>query len=144
MQIMGLLKADKHSEAGAPPSKELMEKMGALVEEITRAGVMLGTNGLQPSSKGKRVRLSGGKVTVTDGPFTESKELIASYALFQVKTMDEAIHWTTRFLEVLGEGECELRPIFEATDFSPDVFTPEEAKREEATRQAMGKNAAKR
>ena len=69
--------------------------------------------GCTPSAKGKRVRLAGGKVTVIDGPFTESKELVASYALFQVKSMDEAIHWTKRFLEVLGQGECELRPIFE-------------------------------
>ena len=118
MRILGMLKADKDSEAGAPPSKELMERMGTFIEEITKAGVMLSTDGLQPSAKGKRVQLAGGKVTVIDGPFTESKELIASYALFQVKSMDEAIHWTTRFLEVLGQGECELRPIFEAADFS--------------------------
>ncbi|MDR3619639.1 MAG: YciI family protein [Paludisphaera borealis] len=141
---MGLLKADKHSEAGAPPSMEMMERMGVFVEEVTKAGVLLGSDGLKPTSKGKRVRLSDGKVTVTDGPFTESKELIASYALFQVKTMDEAIKWTTRFLEVLGEGECELRPLFEASDFSPDVFPPEAAEREEATRQEMKRNAAKR
>jgi hypothetical protein len=137
---MGLLRADKHSEAGAPPSKELMAKMGLFVEEITKAGVMLATDGLQPSAKGARVRLSGGEVTVTDGPFTESKELIASYALFQVKSMAEAIHWTTRFLQVLGEGECELRPLFEASDFSPDVFPPEEVARDGATRARMQKN----
>ena len=89
------------------------------------------------------MRLAGGKVTVIDGPFTESKELVASYALFQVKSMDEAIHWTKRFLEVLGQGECELRPIFEPEDFSEEVFTPEERKREEATRQKMRRNAAK-
>jgi len=118
MRFMGLLKADKESEAGAPPSKDLMEKMGKFIEEITKAGVLLATDGLQPSSKGKRVRLSQGTVTVIDGPFTESKELIASYALFEVKSMAEAIEWTKRFLEVLGEGECELRPIFEAPDFS--------------------------
>ena len=117
--------------------------MGTFIEEVTKAGVMLATDGLQPSSKGKRVRLSGGKVMVIDGPFTESKELIASYALFQVKSMDEAIHWTKRFLEVLGKGECELRPIFEASDFSADVFPPEQAAREEATRQDMRRNAAK-
>ena len=75
---------------------------------------MLASDGLHPSAKGKRVKLAGGKFTIIDGPFTESKELVASYALFQVKTMDEAIHWTKRFLEVLGQGECELRPIFEA------------------------------
>ena len=144
MQILGLLRADKASEAGAPPSKELMARMGTFVEEMTKAGVMLATNGLHPSSKGKRVRLAGGKVTVIDGPFTESKELVASYAVFQVRSMDEAIHWTTRFLQVLGQGECELRPIFEPTDFSEDAFPPDQRAREEETRQKMGKNAAKR
>ena len=143
MRILGMLKADASTEAGVPPSKELIERMGRFVEEIARAGVMLATDGLQPSSKGKRVRLADGKVTVIDGPFTESKELVASYALFQVKSMDEAIHWTTRFLEVLGKGECELRPIFEPEDFSPDVFAPGERKREEATRGRMRKNAAR-
>ena len=143
MRIMGLLKADSESEAGAPPSAELMQKMGTLMEDITKAGVMLATDGLKPSSEGKRVRLSNGKVTVLDGPFTESKELIASYAVFQVNTWDEAIHWTRRFLEVLGEGECELRPIFEASDFPSDIFPPEEAAREEAVRAEMQKNAAR-
>jgi hypothetical protein len=143
MRILGLLKADKHSEAGAPPSKELLERMGKFIEEITKAGVMLATDGLQPSSKGARVKLSGGKVTVTDGPFTESKELVASYALFQVKTMAEAIEWTKRFLNVLGEGECELRPIFEASDFAPDIFSPEQSSREDETREEMKRNAVK-
>ncbi len=117
--------------------------MGKFIEEITKAGVMLATDGLQPSSKGARVKLSGGKVTVTDGPFTESKELVASYALFQVKTMAEAIEWTTRFLNVLGEGECELRPIFEASDFAPEIFSPEQSAREDALREEMQRNAAK-
>jgi hypothetical protein len=138
-----MLKADAHSEAGAPPGKELMARMGAFVREITEAGVMLATNGLYPSSKGKRVRLAGGKITVIDGPFTETKELVASYALFQVKTMDEAIHWTTRFLQVLGHGECELRPIFEPEDFSAELLPPEARVRGEATRRAMQVNAAK-
>ena len=117
MRIMGLLKADRHSEAGTPPSPELLAKMGKFMEEIGRAGVLVATDALQPSSAGARVRLSAGKITVTDGPFTESKELVASYAMFQVKSMAEAIEWTTRFLNVLGEGECELRPLFEASDF---------------------------
>ena len=124
MRILGLLKADESSEAGAPPTKELIEKMGTFIGEITKAGVLLATDGLQPSSKGARVKLSGGKVIVTDGPFIETKELVASYALFEVKTMAEAIEWTTRFLKVLGEGECELRPIFEASDFAPESFLP--------------------
>jgi hypothetical protein len=118
MRILGMLKADKDSEAGAPPSMELMERMGTFIDEVMKAGVLVTTDGLTPSSMGKRVRLSGGKVTVIDGPFTESKELIASYALFEVTSMDEAIKWTTRFLDVLGEGECELRPIFDPMDFA--------------------------
>jgi len=144
MRVMGLLKADKDSEAGAPPSKELMERMGAFIEEVTKAGVLLATDGLQPSAKGKRVRVAGGKVTVTDGPFTESKELVASYALMEVKSMAEAVEWTRRFLEVLGKGECEIRPLFEPTDFPPEVFSPEEAKREDATREQMKKNVKKK
>ena len=119
MRFMGLLKADKHSEAGVPPSPELMQRMGTFIEEITTAGVLVATDGLQPSSKGARVKLSGGKFMVTDGPFTETKELIASYALFEVKSIEEAIEWTKRFLQVLGEGECEIRPLFEPADFGP-------------------------
>ncbi len=113
MRFLGLLKADEHSEAGAPPPPEMMERMGKFMEAITKAGVLISTGGLQPSSKGVRVRFSEGKVTVTDGPFTESKELIASYALLEVKSKEEAIEWTTRFLKALGQGECELRPLFE-------------------------------
>jgi hypothetical protein len=144
MRILGMLKADASSEAGAPPSKELMERMGVFIEEVTKAGVLADSNGLHPSSKGKRVRLADGKITVIDGPFAESKELVASYAFFQVKSMDEAIHWTKRFLEVLGKGECELRPIFEPEDFAPDIFPPEERAREEERRDRMRRNAAKK
>jgi hypothetical protein len=141
MRILGMLKADPSSENGAPPSKELMERMGVFIEEITKAGVMVDTNGLHPSSKGKRVKLANGKLTVIDGPFTESKELVASYAIFQVKTMDEAVMWTKRFLEVLGQGECELRPIFDPADFSPEVFSPEQAAHEDGLRRQMTGNA---
>ncbi len=119
MRILGLLKADATSEAGVPPSSELMERVGKFIEEIAKAGVLLATDGLHPSARGKRVRLTDGKITVIDGPFTESKELVASYALFQVTSMDEAVMWTQRFLEALGEGECELRPIFDRSDFEP-------------------------
>ena len=125
MRCLGLLKADRYSEADAPPSPELMEKMGKFMEAITKAGVLLSTGGLLPSSKGARVRVSEGKVTVTDGPFTETKELVASYALLEVKSMAEAIEWTTRFLKVLGEGECEIRPLFEATASAADVSPTE-------------------
>jgi hypothetical protein len=142
MRILGLLKADQDSEAGVLPSRELIQKMGAFMEEVARAGVLVATDGLQPSSKGKRVRLSeGGKVSVIDGPFTESKELIASYALLEVPSMAEAIDWTTRFLQVLGSGECELRPIFEASDFPADLFPAEEAAREQAMREEMQRRA---
>jgi hypothetical protein len=121
-----------------------MAEMGTFIEEIMKAGVLVATDGLQPSSKGARVKVSEGKVTVIDGPFTESKELVASYALLEVKSMAEAIEWTTRFLKVLGGGQCELRPIFEATDFPPELFPPEEAAREEAWRKEMQKkNTAK-
>ncbi len=143
MRCLGLLKADKDSEAGVPPSKELIENIGTLMEEITKAGVLLATDGLHPSSKGKRVRVSEGKVTVIDGPFTESKELVASYALLQVKSMDEAVHWTTRFLKALGGGECEIRPIFEAEDFPPENFPPDEVAREQAWREEAKRNAAR-
>lgn len=143
MRVMGLLKADSDTEAGVPPTRELIEAMGKFVEEVTKAGVLLATDGLKPSSEGARVRLSQGKVTVTDGPFTESKELIASYALLEVESMAEAIDWTTRFLEVLGKGECELRPLFEASDFPPEIFSAEEATREEAWREKMQRNATK-
>jgi hypothetical protein len=137
MRILGMMRATKESEAGAPPSKELMERMGVFIGEVMQAGVLLATDGLHPSAKGKRVKLTNGKMTVTDGPFTESKELVASYALFQVNSMDEAVMWTKRFLEVLGEGECELRPIFEPTDFSSDLISPEQVAREQDWRKEM-------
>ena len=144
MRILGLLKANADSEAGVLPSPERIAKMGTFMEEVIKAGVLVATDGLQPSSNGKRVRLSEGKVAVIDGPFTESKELVASYALFEVKSMAEAVEWTTRFLKVLGRGECELRPIFEATDFPPEVVSAEEAAREETWRKEMQqKNSAK-
>ena len=143
MRILGMLKADASSEAGAPPSAELMGRMGAFMEEVMQAGVLLASDGLHPSSKGKRVKLANDTLTVIDGPFTESKELVASYALFQVKTMDEAIVWTKRFLEVLGGGECELRPISDPEDFAPGILQPEQVAREAEWRQAMDKQLAK-
>jgi hypothetical protein len=141
MRIMGLLRADTDSEAGAPPSPDLIARMGTFMEEVTKAGVVLAADGLHPSSRGKRIRTSNGKVTVIDGPFTESKELIASYALYRVDSWDDAVYWTTRFLEVLGDGECELRPIFEPSDLSEDVFSPEARAQEEEMRRQMDRNA---
>ena len=116
MRFLGLLKADKDSESGAPPPPEMLARMGPFIEEVMKAGVMVATDGLLPSSKGVRVKLAHGKFTVTDGPFTESKELVASYAILQTKTREEVIHWTKRFLEVLGGGECEIRQIAEMGD----------------------------
>jgi hypothetical protein len=117
-----------------------MVEMGKLIEDMTKAGVLLATEGCLPSSKGARVRYSGGKFTVTDGPFTETKELVAGFALFEVKSKEEAIEWTKRFLKVAGEGESEIRQIYEAEDFGPE-FTPELREQEERTRAQL---AAKR
>ncbi len=118
---MGVLKADKDSESGVPPSPELMERCGKFIEEITKAGVLLATDGLHPSSKASRVRVAGGKVNVTDGPFTEAKELIASYALLEVKSKAEAVEWTSRFLKALGGGECMVYQIYDSTDCGSPV-----------------------
>ena len=93
--------------------------MGKLIDEMTKAGVLLSTEGCQPSSKGARVRLSGGRIAVTDGPFTEAKELIGGFAIIQAKSKAEAIEWTKRFLEVAGDGESEIRQLHEASDFAP-------------------------
>jgi hypothetical protein len=142
MRFIGLLKADESSERGDMPTPELMENMGKFMEDVTQAGVLLATDGLKPSSSGKRVKVEGGKVTVIDGPFTESKELIASYALFETKTIDEAVEWTTRFLKVIGSGECEIRPIWEFTDFPPELFPPEEVEKERAMRDEWAKRAS--
>jgi hypothetical protein len=121
MRYLGLLRADKDSEAGTPPSAELMQRMGPFIEEVTKAGVLVATDGLHPSAKGARVKLAHGRMTVTDGPFTESKELVASYAVLDVKSKAEAVEWTRRFLEVLGGGECEIRQIYEAHEFACDA-----------------------
>ena len=122
-RYMGLLKADATTEAGAMPDEAALAAMGAFMEEATKAGVMLSGEGLKPSKEGFRVRYAGDKRTVIDGPFTESKELIAGYAMLQYKTKEEAIEWTKRFLQVdiptrrASEGECELRQVFEIEDF---------------------------
>ncbi len=101
-------------EATAPPSNEHLAGMGKLIEEMTKAGVLLSTEGLQPSSKGARVRISGGKFTVIDGPFAEAKEFIGGYAIVQVQSKNEAIEWAKRFLKVVGEGESEIRLMHDA------------------------------
>jgi hypothetical protein len=121
MRFMMMVRADKATEAGIPPSKELLEAMGKFNEEMVKAGVMLDGAGLQPSSKGARVRFPGGKPKVTDGPFAETKELIAGFWLIQVKSKEEAIAWASRCPPPTygeQEGEIEIRQLFEESDFA--------------------------
>lgn len=126
MRCMIIIKASKDSEAGVLPNEKLLTEMGRFNEELVKAGIMLAGEGLHPSSKGKRVRFSGGKQTVIDGPFAETKELIAGFWLWQVKSMDEAIEWVRRCPNPMSgtEAEIEIRQIFEAEDFGAE-FTPE-------------------
>jgi hypothetical protein len=147
MRFMLMIKADKNTEAGVLPSKELIAAMGEFNEEMVKAGVMLAGEGLQPSSKGARIKFSGGKRMVTDGPFTETKELIAGFWLIQVKSKEEAIEWAKRCPDPLGEGmeaEIEIRQVFEVSDFPPAIFPPEDAAREQALREEMQRKTAKR
>jgi len=130
MRVMVLIKATEQSEAGEMPSQELLEQMTAFNEELVKAGVMLAGDGLHPSSKGVRVEFSGRERKVIDGPFAETKELLAGYWLWQVKSLDEAIEWTKRIPNPTGEhGVVEIRPVFEADDFGEE-FTPELRERE--------------
>lgn len=123
MRVMVFVKASKESEAGQMPSEKLLTEMGKFNEELVNAGIMLAGEGLHPSSKGKRVRFSGASRTVIDGPFAETKELIAGFWLWKVKSMDEAIAWLKR-APFDGGTEIEIRPVFEAEDFGQE-FTPE-------------------
>ncbi|HET7603415.1 MAG TPA: YciI family protein [Gemmatimonadales bacterium] len=139
MRVMVIVKADKDSEAGVMPSRELLTDMGKYNEELVKAGIMLAGEGLHPSSKGKRVRFEGSKRTVTDGPFAESKELIAGFWLWQVKSMDEAVEWLKR-APFDGGTELEIRPVFEDEDFGEE-FTPELREQEARIRaQAAAQN----
>jgi hypothetical protein len=132
MRFMVMVPADKNSEAGALPDRKILEDMGKFNEEMVKAGVMLAGEGLQPTSKGARIKFSGGKTTVTDGPFTESKELIAGFWLIQVKSKEEAIAWMKR--APFEEGVVlEIRQVFEAEDFGAE-FTPELRAQEERLR----------
>ena len=132
MRVMVLVKADKNSEAGAMPSEQLLSEMMKFNEELVKAGVMLAGEGLHPSSKGKRVRFEGAKKTVIDGPFAETKELVAGYWLWQVRSMDEAVEWLKR-APFDGGTEIELRPVFESEDFGAEL-TPELREKEERLR----------
>ncbi|KVH67220.1 dehydrogenase [Burkholderia ubonensis] len=125
MRVMVIVKATKESEAGEMPDTELLAAMGRYNEELVKAGVMLAGEGLHPSSRGKRVRFSGPGRSVIDGPFAETKELIAGFWMWQVKSMDEAVEWVKRCPNPMkGDSEIEIRPVFEAEDFGTE-FTPE-------------------
>jgi len=139
MRFMVIVKADKNSEAGVLPDKKILTAMGKYNEELVKAGVMLAGEGLHPSSKGARVKFSGTKRTVTDGPFAEAKELIAGYWLWQVKSKDEAIEWLKR-APFDGGTEIEIRQVFEAADFG-DEFTPELREQEKRLGKQMAANA---
>ena len=137
MRVMVIVKATKDSEAGVMPSKELITAMGKYNEELVKAGIMLAGEGLQPSSKAKRLRFSGNKRTVIDGPFAETKELIAGYWIWQVRSMEEAVEWLKRCPNPMpGESDVDIRPVFEAGDFGEN-FTPEERERERRMRQEI-------
>jgi hypothetical protein len=143
MRVMVIVKATKDSEAGKLPDQKLLSAMGSFNEELVKAGIMLAGDGLQPSSKGKRVRFAGSKRTVTDGPFAETKELIAGYWIWQVKSMAEAVEWVKRCPNPMpGESEIEIRPVFEAEDFGAE-FTPELRAQEARQREQMAANAKK-
>ena len=144
MRFMILRKADKQTEAGVMPSRQLLEAMGAYMGEMTKAGVILAGDGLKPTAKGARVKFRRGKPTVIDGPFTESKEVIAGYCLIQVASLQEAIDWVKRWpaLDADGEVEIEIRPLYEADDFGAE-FTPELREAEERMRAEGARAAAK-
>jgi len=134
-----MVKATKDSESGVMPSNELLTEMGKFNEELVKAGIMLAGEGLQPSSKGKRVRFSGKKRSVIDGPFTETKELVAGFWLWQVRSMDEAVEWVKRCPNPMpGDSEIEIRQVFEAEDFGPEL-TPELKAQEERQRKQMAR-----
>ena len=141
MRFMVMVKANKDSEAGVMPSKEMLEAMGKFNEEMVEAGVMLAGEGLQASSKGARIRFNQGKPIVTDGPFTESKELIAGFWIIQVKSKQEATEWMKRCPPPMGNdaGELEIRQVFEAADFGAEL-SPELRKAEERMREQYAKS----
>jgi hypothetical protein len=145
MRFMILVKADKNSEAGVMPDQKLLTEMGNYNDELIKAGVMLAGEGLHPSSKGARVRFSGTKRTVVDGPFSETKELVAGFWIFQVKSKEEAIEWVKRCPNpMLGDSEIEIRQVFEAEDFG-EVLTPELKEQEDRQRAELAaKSAAKK
>jgi hypothetical protein len=145
MRVMVIVKATKTSEAGTLPSTKLLADMGKFNEELVKAGIMLAGDGLKPSSKGKRVRFSSGKKTVIDGPFTETKELVAGFWIWQVKSLDEAVEWVRRCPDPMPgeESEIEIRPFYEVEDFGPEL-TPELRSKEEELRAHLEAQAKKK
>jgi hypothetical protein len=135
MRVMVIVKASEQSEAGVLPNTEILTKMGQYNEQLVKAGVMLAADGLQPTSKGKRVKFSGEKRIVIDGPFTETKELIAGYWVWQVRSMDEAVEWLKR-APFDGGTEVEIRPVYEASDLGEN-FTPELKERDRRLREQI-------
>jgi len=142
MRVMVIVKANKDSEAGVMPAKKLLADMGKFNQELIKAGMLLGGDGLHPSSKGKRVTFSGQQRTVIDGPFSEAKELVGGYWLWQVKSMEEAVEWLKR-APFDGGAEVEIRQVYEASDFPAEILPPEDAAREQALRDELQKKAAK-
>ena len=138
MRFLMIMYPGPHAEAGTFPDKKVFEDMGKYNEELVKAGVLLAAEGLQPSSKGARVRFAGGKPTVTDGPFTETKEVIGGFWMIRVKSRQEAIDWATRCPAPAGEM-IELRQVYETEDFPPEVFSPELADQEKALRDKVEK-----
>ena len=139
MRVMVIVKANKESEAGVLPDTELLATMGQFNEQLVKAGVMLAADGLQPTSKGKRVRFTCKERTVIDGPFTESKELIGGYWLWQVRSMDEAVEWLKR--APFDGTEVEIRQVYETQDFPAGVIEPEHRERMQAVREELKKKA---
>ena len=138
MRFMLMVKATEDTEAGVPPTPAQLKGMAELMEDMARAGILLGGEGLTPSSRGKRMRIEGGKVvSVIDGPFAETKELVAGYALVEVGSWEELEPWSVRFAAAQGEGECEIRPLFEAVDFISEGYNAEDVAREDALRQRL-------
>ena len=139
MRVMVLVKASRDSEAGAMPDTKLLTEMGKFNEELAKAGVLLAAEGLQPSSKGARVKFTGNRKTIIDGPFAETRELVAGFWLWQVKSMDEALEWAKRCPKPHNEDcEIEIRPVFEASDFGTE-FTPELQEQEQRIREQLAK-----
>ena len=137
MRVIVMIRANKNTEAGVMPSEELLTAMGKYNEELVKAGVMLAGEGLHPSTKGARVKCSKGKITVTDGPFTETKELICGFWIWQVKSMEEAIEWAKRIPNPDDQdGEVEIRQVFEVSDFGEEL-TPELREQEERLRKEL-------